>query len=41
LGRLLEAGDAAALVGTNAGDTLAGFRLKRLLNAAKARIQFE
>jgi adenylate cyclase len=44
----LEAGDAAAmpafaaLVGLHAGDALAGFHLKRLLNGAKgARIQLE
>ncbi len=44
----LEAGDAAAmpafaaLVGTHAGDALAGFHLRRLLNGAKsARIQLE
>ena len=44
----LEAGEAgampafAALVGLHAGDALAGFHLRRLLNGAKgARIQLE
>jgi adenylate cyclase len=44
----LEAGDAgampafAALVGLHAGDALAGFHLRRLLNGAKgARVQLE
>jgi hypothetical protein len=44
----LEAGDSAAmpafaaLVGSHAGDTLAGFHLRRLLNGAKSvRIQLE
>jgi adenylate cyclase len=44
----LEAGDAAAmpafaaLVGLHAGDTLAGFHLRRLLNGANSvRIQLE